>query len=91
LSLWDWIAAEDTSPGSIVARGEALQALQVALAALPDDQRQAIQMRLLEGKTLEETAHVLARTPDAVRGLVHRGKQGLLEAMGRASLWLKSK
>lgn len=91
LSLWDWIAAADTSPGSIVAREEAVQALQVALAALPNDQRAAIRMRFLEGKSLEETASALDRTPDAVRGLVHRGKEQLLAAMGRASKWLKSK
>jgi RNA polymerase sigma-70 factor (ECF subfamily) len=91
LSLGEWIAAGDSSPGSVAARGEALQALQVALAALPNDQRTAIQMHLLEGQPLEETAAVLGRTPDAVRGLVHRGKQALLASMGRASLWLKSK
>jgi RNA polymerase sigma-70 factor (ECF subfamily) len=91
LSLWDWIAAADTSPGSVAARGEALHALQVALAALPHDQHEAIRLRLLGGKSLEETAATMGRTPDAVRGLVHRGKQGLLAAMGRASQWLKSK
>ncbi|MBC7853130.1 MAG: sigma-70 family RNA polymerase sigma factor [Pirellulaceae bacterium] len=91
LSLWDWIASADTSPGSIVAREEAVQAMQVALAALPSDQRAAIRMRFLEGKSLEETAAALDRTPDAVRGLVHRGKEQLLAAMGRASKWLKSK
>jgi RNA polymerase sigma-70 factor (ECF subfamily) len=91
LSLWDWIAAADTSPSSVAAREEALQALSVALAALPDDQRVAIRLRLLDGKSLEETATELGRTPDAVRGLIHRGKQQLAEAMGRASNWLKSK
>lgn len=91
LSLWDWIAAADTSPGSIVAREEALHALQVAVAALPDDQRAAIRLRFLEGKSLEETAAAMHRTPDAIRGLVHRGKEQLLAAMGRASKWLKSK
>jgi RNA polymerase sigma-70 factor (ECF subfamily) len=83
--------AGDRSPGSVVAQGEAVQALQVALAALPADQRRAIQLHLLEGKSLDETATALGRTPDAIRGLVHRGKQALQAAMGRASLWLKSK
>jgi len=90
-SLWALIAAPDTSPGSAVARGEALHALQVALAGLPHDQHEAIRLRLLDGKSLEETAAAMSRTCDAVRGLVHRGKQGLLDAMGRASKWLKSK
>ncbi len=91
LSLWDWIAADDTSPPSAAVRGEALQALQVALAALPDDQRMAIQLQQLEGKSVEETAVALGRTPGAIRGLVHRGKLELVAALGRASQWLKSR
>jgi RNA polymerase sigma-70 factor (ECF subfamily) len=91
LSLWECIAAGDTSPGSVAAQCEALHALQVALAALPSDQRTAIQLHLLDGKSLDETAAALGRTPEAVRGIVYRGKQALLASMGRASLWLKSK
>lgn len=89
--LLDWITSSDTPPSSVVARSEALSALQVALAALEHDQREAIRLRLLEGKSLEETAAALDRTPDAVRGLVHRGKQKLRDAMGRASRWLSAK
>jgi RNA polymerase sigma-70 factor, ECF subfamily len=89
-SLWDWIAADDTSPPSAAARGEAVQALQVALVALPDDQRMAIQLQQLEGKSVEETAAALGRSPDAIRGLVQRGKLELVAALGRASQWLKS-
>lgn len=91
LSLLDWLAADDTSPSSVIARGEAVQALQVALASLPRDQREAIRLRLLEGKSLEETATALDRTTDAVRGLVQRGKQELKAALGRASQWLGPK
>jgi RNA polymerase sigma-70 factor, ECF subfamily len=90
-SLFDWIAADDTSPSSVIARDEALHALNVALAALPPDQRNALRMRILEGKSLEETAAALGRTPDAVRGLVYRGKEQLHAAMGRASHWLRTK
>jgi RNA polymerase sigma-70 factor (ECF subfamily) len=90
LSLLDWIAAEDTSPPSALVRAEALQALQIALAALPDDQRTAIQMQQLEGRSVEETATALGKTPGAIRGLVHRGKLQLVAALGRASKWLKS-
>jgi RNA polymerase sigma-70 factor (ECF subfamily) len=91
LSLLDWIAADDTSPASVAARGEAVAALHVALASLPRDQRAAIELRLLEGKSLEETAAELQRTPDAVRGLVHRGKEELKAALGRASQWFSRK
>lgn len=89
--LLDWIASDDPHPSSEAARGEALQALQVALAGLEADQRDAIRLRLLEGLTLEETAAKLGRTPDAVRGLVHRGKIKLRDAMGRASQWLSAR
>ena len=89
--LLEWIASDEKSPSSVIARGEALQALQVALASLEADQREAIRLRLLERRTLEETAQALGRTPDAVRGLIHRGKQVLADAMGRASAWFGSK
>ena len=91
VSLLDWIAADDTSPPSAMVRAEALQALQVALAALPEDQRAAIQLQQLDGKSVEETAAALGKTPGAIRGLVHRGKLELVAALGRASKWLKSK
>jgi RNA polymerase sigma-70 factor, ECF subfamily len=91
LSLWDWIAVNDTSPSSVIAREEALHALNVALAALPPDQREAIRLKHLEGKSVEETAAAMGRTPDAVRGLIHRGKQQIQEAMGRASRWISAR
>jgi RNA polymerase sigma-70 factor (ECF subfamily) len=91
LSLWEWIAANDTSPSSVVAREEALHALHVALAALPEDQREAIRLKHLEGKSLEDTAAAMGRTPDAVRGLIHRGKEQLQDAMGRASRWISDR
>jgi len=91
MSLLDWIAANDTSPASVVARGEAIAALHVALASLPHDQHEAIRLRLLEGKSLDEAARAMGRSSDAVRGLVQRGKQQLQTAMGRASRWLSTK
>ena len=74
-----------------VARHEAVAALQVGIAALDADQRRAIQLNLIQGKTIEETAAEMERSPAAVRGLVHRGKQNLADAMGRASIWLSQK
>lgn len=91
LSLWDWIAADESSPSSIVARDEALAALQVALASLPHDQQEAVRLMHLEGMSVTEVAAALGKTEGAVRGLVHRGKQQLLATMGRASQWLKVK
>jgi RNA polymerase sigma-70 factor (ECF subfamily) len=91
MPLLDWLAGSDPHPSSEAARAEALGALHVALAGLEPDQRDAVRLRLLEGLSLEETAAQLQRTPDAVRGLVHRGKLKLRDAMGRASQWLSAK
>lgn len=91
MPILDWIAGAETPPSTAAARSEAVHALQVALAGLEQDQREAIRLRLLEGCSLEETAEALDRTPDAVRGLVHRGKQKLRDAMGRASHWLSAR
>jgi RNA polymerase sigma-70 factor (ECF subfamily) len=89
LSLWDWIAAKENSPSSVVARDEALAALQVALASLPRDQQDAVRLTHLDGKSVAEAAATMGKTEGAVRGLVHRGKQQLQAVMGRASRWLK--
>ena len=74
-----------------IARREAVVALQVGMAGLPNGQRAAIRLHLLEGKSLAETAIALDRSTSAVRSLIHRGKQNLVEALGRASLWLSSR
>jgi DNA-directed RNA polymerase specialized sigma24 family protein len=57
------------------------------MARLPADQREAIRESFLNGKTIEGVAQAMGRTVDAVRGLIHRGKKNLAEAMGRSSKW----
>ncbi|MCA9217194.1 MAG: sigma-70 family RNA polymerase sigma factor [Planctomycetales bacterium] len=71
-----------------VAIKEGVAALQVAIASLPDDQRRAVQLHLLQGKSLDETADEMQRTKASVRSLLHRAKEQLADAMGRASNWL---
>ena len=88
IPLLDWIADDETPPSGVVAKNEAVHALHIALASLEQEQREAIRLHLLEGHSLDETAAALQRTPDAIRGLVYRGKLKLREAMGRASQWL---
>jgi RNA polymerase sigma-70 factor (ECF subfamily) len=90
-SLVDLLAqlpGEEKTGSQIVALEEGVAALQVAIAGLPHDQQQAIQLRLLQGKTLQETSAAMDRTPASIRSLIHRAKESLAEAMGRASLWL---
>lgn len=70
---------EDAAPG-VVARligADRMQALDKALAALPDRQRQAVVLRHIEGLTNPEIAAVMDIGVEAVESLVARGKKGL--------------
>lgn len=72
-----WLAAEQSSPSERAARNEQLLALASALARLPDAQREAVEMRYLQGLSLNEIAAQLERTPGAAAGLLHRGLEAL--------------
>ncbi|MBA3480185.1 MAG: hypothetical protein H0T51_00085 [Pirellulales bacterium] len=60
-------------------KAEAALDLANALEALPDDQRLAVRMRHLEGRSLTEIAESLAKSPAAVAGLIRRGVHRLRE------------
>jgi RNA polymerase sigma-70 factor (ECF subfamily) len=91
VALIDVVCHYSHLPEKSVARREAEKVLHVALASLPEDQREAIRDRYFENQTPEEIAHRTGRTTAAVRGLIHRGKKKLAEVMGRSSLWLSSR
>jgi RNA polymerase sigma-70 factor (ECF subfamily) len=73
------LAAAQSSPSQQVVRHELLLRLPAALAGLPENQRRAIELHHLEGRTLAEAADVLGLSKPAVAGLVHRGLQKLRE------------
>jgi DNA-directed RNA polymerase specialized sigma24 family protein len=64
-----------------------MQALQVQIACLPAEYQQAVQLKFLQGDSLDETAQAMNRSPAAVRGLLDRAKQRLRGALGRSSRW----
>jgi RNA polymerase sigma-70 factor (ECF subfamily) len=66
---------------------ERLAGLRTALAALPDDQRQVLVLRLVAGLSPTEVAARLDRSVDAVHALQHRARRRLrteLTALGFA-------
>jgi RNA polymerase sigma-70 factor (ECF subfamily) len=91
VELVELISDRRSTPYRLLARREAVQAMQVGIAALPDDQRDAIRLRYLEGKSIAETAAALGRTEAAVNGLIRRAKESLRSALESASLWLTQK
>jgi RNA polymerase sigma-70 factor (ECF subfamily) len=66
-----------TSPSQKAIRGEQAENLEQALTALPDDQREAVRLRHLEGWALADIAARLGRTPAATAGLIKRGMKTL--------------
>lgn len=74
---------EDGQPGALAVLMEAdrMAALQAALAALPERQRQAVVLRHIEGLSNSEIADILAVGVEAVESLTARGKRALAAAL----------
>jgi RNA polymerase sigma-70 factor (ECF subfamily) len=70
-------------------KGEAKDAIKLCIAALPDQQREAIELSYLEQKSLDEIADAMAITKDAVRGLHYRAKQAMRSMLGESSRWFR--
>jgi RNA polymerase sigma-70 factor, ECF subfamily len=77
--LEELLAADHTSPSGRFERQERLRRLADALAALPDDQRQAVELKHLQRLALVEVAGRMGRTVPSVAGLLQRGLRALRE------------
>ena len=90
-NLLSLVAGSGSTPSQAVARREREQALQVALASLPDDYREAIQLHYLKGLPVREVAATMHRTERAVHMLCNRALKKLREKLGEASKYLSSR
>jgi RNA polymerase sigma-70 factor (ECF subfamily) len=70
-----------STPSQKAVRGEDAERLSRALTALPDDQREAVRLRHLEGWALTDIARHIGRSPAATAGLIKRGMQALRRRM----------
>ena len=86
--LVDLLAASDHTPSQSVGTHEAAAAVQVALAGLRQEYREALSLRYLQGLPVAEVAARLGKTESAVHKLCSRGLQGLRESMGEAAKYL---
>jgi RNA polymerase sigma-70 factor (ECF subfamily) len=71
--LHAWLAAEGSTASQHAIRHEEALRLAAALAALPTNQRRALELHYLHGQPLAEVATELGCTKPAVAGLLHRG------------------
>jgi RNA polymerase sigma-70 factor (ECF subfamily) len=72
-----WLAAVQPSPSERAVNGEQLVRLAEALAQLPDDQRQAVELHHLKNCPVAEVAERMGRSKPAVAGLLFRGLKKL--------------
>ncbi|MBU0637759.1 MAG: RNA polymerase sigma factor [Planctomycetes bacterium] len=79
------------TPSRSAAGHEAVAAMQVALAGLKEDYRDALRLRYIEGLAVAEIAARMKRSERAVHMLCHRGLQQLHTALGRSSQYLTRK
>ena len=76
-----WLAAHEASPSQQAIRIEQLLHLAEGLARLPDEQRDAVVLRHLQGWSLAQLAAHLQRSEAAIAGLLRRGLKKLRELM----------
>ena len=79
-----FLAVDGSSPGTKAERNEQLVRMADALEALPDEQREAVELHYLQGWTLQQVADQQNRSTASVAGLVYRGLARLRENLDDA-------
>jgi RNA polymerase sigma-70 factor (ECF subfamily) len=80
-----WLADDRSAPNERLERQEQLLKLAEALARLPDDEREALQLKHLEGWSVQAIAQRVGRSEAGVAGLLRRGLKRMRQLMGDGS------
>jgi RNA polymerase sigma-70 factor, ECF subfamily len=89
--VWDWLCDDENPPDRPARLEEARQAIQVCLAGLQPDQREAVTTHYFEHLETTEVAERMGRSPGAIRELMRRARENLKRLLGTASAWLSSR
>lgn len=83
--LFGRLCSRQKTPSREVSAQETRHAVQVALSTLPDDRRQAIRLRHIEGLSRKEIAGIMQKTEAAINSLLYRGLNELRGRVGDAA------
>jgi RNA polymerase sigma-70 factor (ECF subfamily) len=89
--LWDWVFSDSDPPDRPARRREEREAIQICLARLRNDQREAVIAFYFEQRDTQEIAEHMNRSPGAVRELLRRARANLAKDLGTASKWLSAR
>ena len=76
-----WLSVDQSSPSESVVRHRRLLQISEAFARLPEDQRTAVELKHLQGYSVEAVGRQMGRSKSAVGGLLRRGLKTLREEM----------
>lgn len=69
------------TPSQLASRDEEAARMQAAVERLPADEQQALRLRYLEGRTLEDVSREMELTKDAVVWLIKRGMKQVRKSL----------
>jgi RNA polymerase sigma-70 factor (ECF subfamily) len=81
LRLERWLASDSSSVSGRAIRHEQLLRLAAALAALPEDQRTALELKHLRNVPVSEISQMIGKSPAAVASLLYRGLKTLRDLL----------
>lgn len=77
------LETEVPSPSEVAMKGEEIRALAAALERLEPAQREAVELRYLQDRSLNDSASLMGRSESAVAALLHRGLVKLKQELRR--------
>ncbi len=87
-SLIGQLMGSEASPDNKAMVQELMAAFQVALAGLPAEYREVVQLRYIDARPPTEVAQRMNRSEDAIRGICHRARDRLREDLMRLSRYI---